>query len=156
MKTEKISAETIAARWQEVLKETAYAFSDPEASARKLNALYDAIKHNRWLEKILENGMYKYKVPIPNAPGSWQQWTVDYLPAPVATNPLLALNETEQCLIKITLIYDRLSSKWVANCDFNDSEYFFTAKHPERDQAFARAVMGATCEKMAYPEDANE
>lgn len=94
-----------ATRWQEIVETTAQAFTHANMEARELNALYDAAKRGRWIEAVFENGMYRYKTKAPNVPGGWQTWVVDYMPAPVASNPMLALGEAGP-VIKITLTYE--------------------------------------------------
>lgn len=134
-------------------EEIAYDFKDNSIDPRQLNARYDALKNGRYIEKvtdILPSGLYRYKRE------GTESRDIEYVPAQVSSNPLIALNEAGQTLIQITLVYDQIRNLWSATCDFDNGAHFSTADHSDRNEALARAVMSAVCLKIAFAGDEDE
>ncbi len=127
---------------------TASAFANAAIEPQELNALYDAAKNGREIESVFANGLYRYKAE------NQKSVVIDYVPVPVAHNPIAALNELGLNHSTITHFYDEESGLWNAWCYLaEDNEYDGRASHPERNQAFARAIMRAVCSKLACEGD---
>ncbi|PZO88593.1 MAG: hypothetical protein DI626_01500 [Micavibrio aeruginosavorus] len=134
---------------QEIMEATARAFSDIEIEPQKLNALYDAAKKGRKIDSFYATGQYSYAE-------NDKTETVNYLPAPVAANPIIALNEAGENFIRITLFYDRVNKSWRAKCYVEGDENVGLVTHANRDEALSRAIMQAVCFKKIEAEAANE
>lgn len=150
MSTTMLSEKDLDSRWQEVIEATAQAFASPDITAWELNALYDAVKHGRWMEGVEKNGTYRYKDRRPDSERSWPTRETEHAPPSYAANPIVALNETGPGVLKIILSRKPQETLWQASCDLNAGAYFASAAHPQQCQALARAVMGAVCLRLAF------
>jgi len=131
-------------------------FEDIHKEPRILNAEYDAVKNNRWIENrtdILPNGTYRYK----RENFDYFQST-DYVPLPVANNPAVALGElNREDSLFLAIGFDAKKSLWRTHAILNAAEYLsLKIEHPEISQAVARAVMAVICDKLVFGEAENE
>ena len=131
-------------------------FEDHKEQPRVLNARYDAAKNSRWIERdeeILPNGTYRYRVANLD-----HLQSVDYAPAPVATNPMAALGELDPAdVLQLTISYNAGESLWRAQGILNGAEYVSQKiEQREINHAVARAIMSAVSLKLAYGERGNE
>lgn len=138
---------------QEVMEAMARAFSDIEEEPKKLNAMYDAAKKGRMYVKHFANGIYIYTDIQAESDITLSAKSV---PAPVAANPMVALNEAGENFIRITLFYDRVNKSWRAKCYVEGDENVGLVTHANRDEALSRAIMQAVCFKKIEAEAANE
>jgi hypothetical protein len=121
-----------------IMSATAQAFADISIEPHELNAMYDAAKNGRKIDKFFSTGLYTY------AEGG-ELKTVSALPSPVAANPKSALDEAGETFIKISLFFDKPNQSWRARCFLEGDHNIGAVNHASRDQALCRAIMQAVC-----------
>ncbi|QQG36844.1 MAG: hypothetical protein HYS17_03470 [Micavibrio aeruginosavorus] len=142
---------------QKVIEVVVKAFADKDVEARELNALYHAILHGHCVKQVFENGLYLYQSKEQGKQSEKYFQFVDSIPVPVASNPMVALNEVDQNFIQISLSQNPDDELWCAHCDLGNGAYFGTAYHADRDQALSRAIMIAVISALAeYLEKEND
>lgn len=132
----------------EIMNATAHAFADISIEPHELNAMYDAAKSGRKIEKFFSTGLYTY---IENG----ELKTVNAIPLPVSANPKNALDEAGETFIKISMFFDKPNQSWRARCFLEGDHNIGAVNHTDRDQALCRAIMQAVCLNRTMTEGQN-
>lgn len=133
----------------DALKAAVIFFANAASEPKELNAIYDALNNNRQIESIFPTGIYRYK-----AGGNQQVGVTDYIPAAVATNPMMALEEAGSSHVEIHLSFHHKRA-WFVTCVLDNGLYVGEVINDDREQAIARALVIAICKKMLGGEAQN-